>query len=160
PAEARQSSNDVLDHAVGKVFLLRIAAQVREGKHGNRRFVRESKSWPHGRPRSRKLIARDAVDADWLRDVLKLLLAGVYKCELHLPTDVFIHLAGDANTTRLCNAFKACSDVDAVPVDAGIVKDDVPLIDANAEAHAAVFFHVDIALRHNPLDRHRAVDRA
>src|SRR5262245_14618235 len=36
---------------------------------------------------------------------------------------------------------------------------DIALIDADAEAHAASLFHVGIALRHNPLDHHRALDR-
>src|SRR5262249_41874815 len=109
---------------------------------------------------SHELFARDAVDADRLRNVLKLLLAEVHKRELHLAADVFMHLAGDANASRLCDAFKSGSNVDAVAVDAGVVKDDVTLIDADAEAQAAVFFHVSIALRHDTLDRHRALDRA
>src|SRR5262245_51303898 len=56
PAETRQSSNDVLDHSVGKVLLLGIAAHVRERKHRDRRLVRESKSWHYGRSRSRELL--------------------------------------------------------------------------------------------------------
>src|SRR4029450_5094079 len=102
--------------------------------------------------------ARDAVDADRLRNVLKLPLAEVHKRELQLAADVFIHPAGDANAPGLCKVFETGSDVDAVAIDTGVVKDDITLIDADAEAHAASLFHVGIALRHNPLDRHRALD--
>ncbi len=37
--EPRQRRNDVLDHAVGEVFLLRVARHVDEGQHGDRRLV-------------------------------------------------------------------------------------------------------------------------
>src|SRR5262249_21751119 len=37
------------------------------------------------------------------------------------------------------------------------VKNDVTLIDADAEAHAANFFYISIALRHSSLDRYRAL---
>src|SRR5262249_630254 len=104
--------------------------------------------------------ARDSIDADRLCNVLELLLAGIYKRELHLAAYVLIHLTGDANAPRLCNAFKSSSDVDTIAVDASIVKNDVTQIDADADAHAAGVFHVGIALRHNPLDRHCALDCA
>ncbi|MNH13329.1 hypothetical protein D3C79_728970 [compost metagenome] len=39
PAQARQGSNDVFDHAVGEVVLLGVAAEVVERQHGDRRFV-------------------------------------------------------------------------------------------------------------------------
>src|SRR5262249_54211279 len=52
PAHARQRGGDVLDDAVRKVFLLRIAAEVCERKHGNRRPVRNRQTWLWGgRPR-------------------------------------------------------------------------------------------------------------
>src|SRR5262245_17802795 len=155
PAETRQSGNDVLDHPISRVLLLGIATQVRERKHCNRRLVRESKSWLCGRSRSHELFAREAVDADRLRNVLKLLLAEVHKRELHLAADVFIHLAGDANAPGLCKVFETRSDVDAVAIDAGVVKDDITLIDTDAETHATSFFYISIALRHRSLDRHR-----
>src|SRR5262245_1345100 len=39
----------------------------------------------------------------------------------------------------------------------GLVNDDVTLVEADAEAHAVSFFYVSIALRHCPLDCHRAL---
>ena len=37
----RQAGNDVLDHAVGEIVLLRIGAQVGEGEYGDRGFIGE-----------------------------------------------------------------------------------------------------------------------
>ena len=48
-------------------------------------------------------------------------------------------------------------DVDAIAVDARVVKYNVTLIYADAEVHAAVFVHANIALRHRPLDCHRTL---
>src|SRR5476649_2953360 len=39
--EPRQRGDDVLDHAVGEVFLIEIAAHVLEGKDSDRRLVRK-----------------------------------------------------------------------------------------------------------------------
>ena len=39
PFDPRQTGDDVLDHAVAEVFLIRIAAHILEWQHGNRRFV-------------------------------------------------------------------------------------------------------------------------
>ena len=41
PADLRERGDDVLDHAVGEVVLLRIAAHVRERKDGDRRAGRQ-----------------------------------------------------------------------------------------------------------------------
>jgi hypothetical protein len=41
PVHARERGNDFLDDAVGEILLLRIAAHILEGQHGNRRLVRE-----------------------------------------------------------------------------------------------------------------------
>jgi len=62
-----------------------------------------------------ELFARNPVNANRLLDVLKLLLTEVYKSELHLAADVFIHLARDANALGLCKAFKAGSALTPSP---------------------------------------------
>ena len=41
---ARQRGDDVLDHPIGKIFLLGIAAHVLEWQHGDRRLVRQRQS--------------------------------------------------------------------------------------------------------------------
>ena len=45
PGHARQRGNDVIDHSVGKVFLLRIAAHIGERQDRDRRLVWQRKSW-------------------------------------------------------------------------------------------------------------------
>ena len=39
PTDARERGDDLLDHAVGEILLLRVAAQIGEGQHRNRRLV-------------------------------------------------------------------------------------------------------------------------
>jgi len=39
PADARERRNDLLDHAVGEIFLFRVAAHVGEWQHCDRRLV-------------------------------------------------------------------------------------------------------------------------
>ena len=48
PPHARQGRQNVLDHAVGKVFLLWVAAQVGKGQHGDRRPVGEWRKFCRG----------------------------------------------------------------------------------------------------------------
>src|SRR5215467_9624777 len=86
------------------------------------------------------------------------MLAEVYKRKLHLASNFDVHLAGDANAPRLRNRFETSGNVDAIAVDAGVVKDNVTLIDPNAEMDTAGFFYSSIALRHRPLDCHRALN--
>jgi len=42
PADAGERCDDLLDHAVGKIFLLRVAAQVLKRQYRNRRLVGQS----------------------------------------------------------------------------------------------------------------------
>ena len=80
------------------------------------------------------------------------MLAEVYKRKLYLAGNFFVHLAADANAPGLRNRFETSRKVDAIAVDAGVVKDNVALVDPNAELHQH-------SLRHRPLDCHRALDR-
>jgi hypothetical protein len=86
-----------------------------------------------------------------------MVLADIYKRELHLAENLYVHLARDANASRFRDYFETSSDIDAIAIDTGIVEDDVALIDADAKAHAAPFFNAGIALRHRPLDCHGAL---
>src|SRR5262249_19561688 len=38
PADARQRGNDLLDHAIGEMFVLGVAAHIGEGQYRDRRF--------------------------------------------------------------------------------------------------------------------------
>jgi hypothetical protein len=112
-----------------------------KGSTGNGGFVRESESRFYAYPRYGELFTCNAVDADRLRDVIKLVLAEVYRRKLHLAGNFFVHLAGDANPPRLRNRFETSGNVDAIAVDACVVKDNVAVIDSNAEVHTAGFFY-------------------
>ena len=101
-----------------------------------------------------------AIDPHRPGDVFELLLTEVYKGKLHLAGDVFINLAGYANAARLSNGLETSSDVDAIAVDAGVIKDNVALVDPDAEPHAAGFLYTSIALRHRSLDCHRTLGGA
>src|SRR5712691_6853070 len=54
PADPGKSGDDLLDHAIDEIFLLRVAAHIGEGQDSDRRLVGESKSRrlgsPHPRP--------------------------------------------------------------------------------------------------------------
>ncbi len=102
-------------------------------------------------------VLRASPEADRLCNILKLLLAEVYKRKLHLAADVFVDPAGDTNSAGLCKAFEMGSELDAVAINAGCVRDDITLIEADAEAHAASLFHVGITPRHRSLDCDRAL---
>lgn len=60
----------------------------------------------------------------------------------------------------LGDALQPRRDVDPVAVDARVVVDDVPQVDADAEQHAAGLGDVGVARRHHRLDLDRALGGA
>jgi hypothetical protein len=77
PANAGECCNDLLDHAVGEIFLLRVAAHIGEGQYRDRRLVRERqrrRQWALGR-------IANPVDPHRPGDVLDLLLAQILEEE-------------------------------------------------------------------------------
>jgi len=74
PADAAERGDDLLDHAVGEIFLLRIAGHVLEGQHRDRWLVRE-RQWRWFLRCVSASLHRDSVGPYWSRDVLKRLLA-------------------------------------------------------------------------------------
>src|SRR6516164_35555 len=88
--DAAQCGDDLLDHAVGEILLLRIAADVLKRHYGDRRLVgqRRRRGRPHllttraSLPRMRGRVGEgalrsDAVDPNLASDVLQALLADV-----------------------------------------------------------------------------------
>jgi hypothetical protein len=53
PADAGECCDDLLDHAVGEIFLLWVAAQIGEGQHRDRRLVGERQRRRLGSPHPR-----------------------------------------------------------------------------------------------------------
>ena len=122
--EARQRGDDVLDHAVGEIFLLGIAAHVLERQHRDRRLVGQRQrvralGMLEGR---RGLRAEpDAPGAHRLGDVLQRLLAQVVEGDLDLAADLPVRVVRHADAAGLGNAFQPRGDVDAVAEDVVVV---------------------------------------
>src|SRR6516225_5108705 len=89
PPDTAERGDDLFDHAVGEVFLFRVAAHIGKGQHRNRRFVgqRERCRLRCGRHRT----SRDPVGPYWPRNVLERLLAHILEGEVELAGRVFLH---------------------------------------------------------------------
>src|SRR5262249_23607303 len=83
PANAADGSSDLLDHAVGEILLLRVAAHVGEGQHCDRRLVGEGQGWSRKDP-GRRRTGCDPVGSYPPRNVLERLIADVFKDKVKL----------------------------------------------------------------------------
>src|SRR5205823_9201140 len=99
------------------------------------------------------------INPDRLGDVLQLGLAEIGDGEIEPPSHEAIGVLGQTDRARLGNAFQARCDVDAVAINSGCIIDDVPEIDADAELHAPIPRHIEVALRHDLLDGDGAFNR-
>jgi len=155
PADAGKRSDDLLDHAVGEIFLLRVAAHIRKGQHCNRRLVgqRQRQGWCLCR-----LLQDHAVDPQRSGDVLQTLLADI--CELRI--DLAAHLAErvfrDTDAAGLGDALEPRRDIDAVTVDVSVLDDDVAEVDADPEGDPLFLECPGIAFGHSSLYGNRASD--
>src|SRR5262249_58814892 len=93
--EQRKRRNDLLNHSVREVFLLRIAAHVLKRQHGDGRLVREW--WGRTQPIAQRAISSRAYgkSADRLGNVLELLFAPVLEAKIELALDLAVHLFGN-----------------------------------------------------------------
>src|SRR6202040_906263 len=136
PADAAERGDDLLDHAIGEIFLLRIAAHILERQNRDRRLVgqRQRRSRCRIRRQDHCLTGHVHIEyPDRARDVLDLLLAPVVEGETELVAHLVTHHAADADAARGRQGFEAGGDVDAITVDFPTVLDDVAEIDADAE---------------------------
>ena len=144
PADARERGDDLLDHAVGEIFLLRIAAQILKRQYRNRGFVRQ---WH--RRRYRRFYAKPhAPDMHRPCNVLDLLLARVLEGEIELVAYLAVDYLADADAARLGERFQTCRDVDTVAKDVAPIANDVAEIDADAELDPLFLRDLSIALGH------------
>jgi hypothetical protein len=164
PADAGKGGDDLLDHPVDEIFLLRVAAHIGEGQHRDRRLVWQRQG---GRRSCRRLGPRyraSAVDAQRPGDVFEALLADIGKLGLDLAPHLAKSVFGDADAARLGQAFEPCRDVDAIAKEIVAVEDHVAEIDPDAELDAAVGRIDGVAFRHRLLHRngtaHRVDDAA
>ena len=155
PADARERGDDLLDHAVGEIFLLRIAAQILKRQYRNRGFVRQ---WH--RRRYRRFYAKPhAPDMHRPCNVLDLLLAEILEREVELVAHLVVHHPADADATRLRQGFETCRDVDAISIDIVLVEDDVAEIDPDAKFDPLLLRDPSVAVGHRALHFDRAAHR-
>jgi hypothetical protein len=83
--------------------------------------------------------ARRASDAvsDRLGDILQGLGAEIVKSDLHLALDVIIGGAGDQDTARFGQGFKAGGNINAVAVKVAALDHDIQ-VDANTQHDVAI----------------------
>src|SRR6516164_3645613 len=155
PADAGERGNDLLNHAVGEIFLLRVTAQIGEGQYRDRRLVRQ---WESGFEKALPL-RQDAKNAHGARDVFERLLTDVLEGQIEPARGVFADPRRDADAARLGEAFETCRDVDAVAKEVAVFDDDVALVDADAEVDPAVGRQRIIAGRYGRLQLGRAAHR-
>ena len=138
PADAGERGNDFLDHAVGEILLLGVAADVLKRQHGDRRLVGERQCGGFGQDRGRpgRMRARrprsNAEYVNGLGDVLQRLVAEVGDREIEFSPRLGQDGARDADAAGLGHRFEARRDVDPVAEDVVAVDDHVAEIDPDA----------------------------
>src|SRR6516164_5225710 len=99
PADAGERGDDLLDHAVGEIFLPWIIAHVLERQYGDRRLVRKGEA---GAASSEcRATGHQAVRPDRPRDVLERLLSHVFKSEAEAARGVLLNAGRNADSARL-----------------------------------------------------------
>src|SRR3982075_1192199 len=139
--EARQCGDDVLDHAVGEVFLLGIAAHVLERQDGDGRFVRQRRLLggfgSYGRTGAGGGVQSQSVGPDRLGNVLELSFAPILQRGVELALDLVVDLGGNEDPARVGKPLEPGGDVDAFTVEVPIpLDDDVPQIEPDPEPNA------------------------
>jgi hypothetical protein len=100
-AEPRQLGDDVLDHAVGEVLLLPVAAHVLEWQYRDRRLVGQRGRGGWQARRRRSFAEPDSVHPHRSGDVLEALLAHVLESGVDLADDIAVNTVRDADAARL-----------------------------------------------------------
>src|SRR5258706_15880715 len=99
------------------------------------------------------------VDAHWAVDVLQPLLAQIGELDLDLASNLIVRRRRNADTSRLSNALKPRSDVDAVPEDVVALDQNVSKVDPDPEQHTPVLRDAFVPLGHHRLHGHGTLDR-
>src|SRR5262249_26031990 len=84
PAQPRQSCDELLDNAVGKIFLLRVATHVLKGQDCNRGLL--GQSWSRNSRWAASLL--QLINPHRLGDIFQLVLASVPKRRVKLAMDL------------------------------------------------------------------------
>jgi hypothetical protein len=156
PADAGKRGDDLLDHAVDKVFLLWVAADVLERQHRDRRHVGKREGSLH--PRSDCGHRAYTIGPDRLGDILDPLLAKIGERNRQFVADMVAYHGRDANLGGFGQGFETGSDVHAVAKQVVAVNYNVADMHADAEAHllaasaAGIIHHDRVLYRHSARD--------
>ena len=144
--KARQLGDDVLDHAVGEILLLGVAAHVGKREYGDRRATLQGRArlglrptrLRRGRRRGRPpAVAAHAPGAYRVRQVLHRLFALVIKGGAKFAGHRDADRLGHGDATRLAQAFEPRRNVHAVAVNRPVgLLDHVAQVQTDAKAHA------------------------
>src|SRR5262245_3902549 len=134
PRHLGQVRDQILRQAVDEVFLLRIAAQIRERENGERHPVRGGNG--PGGPSRRPGVQGHAVAFDRLRDVPYPLLAHRFEAEGELLLDLLRYLPRDADAAGVGELLQTRGDIHAFAVAILAIDDDLSEVDADADLDA------------------------
>jgi hypothetical protein len=154
PADLRQRGDDLLDHAVGEIFLFRVAADIGERQYRNRRLLGE-RQWLRRRC-SWFRAQSHAPNMHWPGNVLDVLLAHILEGDIELVAHLVVHHAADADPAGFGERLQPRRDVDPVAKDVAAVADHVAEIDPDTEFDALLLRDFGVALGHCPLHFDRA----
>ena len=159
PADAAERGDDLLDHAVGEIFLLRVAAHIGEGQHRGRRLVGKRQCCRSRRQGALGGEVTNPIDAQWAGDVLDLLPAQILEEEGQPVARVLVDRIGDEHAARIGEGFDPCRDVDAVAIKVVALDDHIAEIDADAQFDAIVRSDTGVSLGHRLLHLDLAAHR-
>ena len=150
PADAGKRGDDLLDHAVGEVFLLGIAAHIGEGQHRDRRLVGKCQRWRRS-IRCRRFAEPHSVHPQRAGDVFEALLAEIIEGDIDLAGRICSHPAGNADAAGLGQPFEPSREVDSIAENVAVLDDDVALVDAKAKLDPLFGWRARVPVRHRPL---------
>src|SRR5215467_5086306 len=130
PSDARERSDDFLDHTVREIVLLRVATHVLEGQYGYGRFIRErQRRWSERRWVLRSQIA-DSVHPHWPRNVLEGLFAQVIVGEIKFACRVLLNARRNADAPWMGQTFETGRNIHPVTENVAVFDDDIANVDA------------------------------
>ena len=161
PADAGESGDDLFDHAIGEIILLRIAAHIGERQDCNRRLVGQWQSLGRGReaPLDGDGSVSYPIDPNGPGNVFNLLLAQVLEDVIELVPYLIANDPANADPARLCQSFQARGHIDAVAEDVVLLDDYVAEIDAHTKPDPSILRDFGLALGHPPLHLDSAPNR-
>ena len=147
--DAREIGGQVLGHAIDKVVLRRIAAEIGERQHddGETRRAGLFRRETAGRGvRLSRIADVQRIDPDRFGDVLELGRAEVPDGEIEPPLDLPIGVLGQADPAGRGDPLQSRGDIDAVAHQIAVsLLDDVAEMNADAKIDAALGRHAGVA---------------